>query len=372
MKKKLISIIIFLFVLVFPVVAWPLLVHLDNTNINENRKPAPFPEFSNEFVSDFDKFLTDHAPLRNSLIKMYSGFESWTNKIYEDMLNAIGIPYYSSKNNALFGKEDWLFYLGDKSLDYYQGKNIPSEQELAIFVEKAEKINNYFISKGKQFKIFIAPNKEQVYSEFLPNGIYVFNQQKRIDVIVDYFKAHSNVEIIYPKQELLDAKEMGQIYYKYDTHWNSAGGYFGTLPLLQALNIEIGEVKLEESSRMGGDLLNMIAVEPKEDVEFKVDYRPEISFQINFENDTYRCTSDNPNGKNLFLIGDSFREKMINTLGKEFTNSAFGTRLSYTNTNFYEEEFEQADTVVFQCVERYEQHMFTSELFDKFITQYSL
>ncbi len=373
MKKKIAAIVIFIFVLVFPMVSWPMLFPLDKTEINENRPPKKFPSFSNSFISEFDEFFTDHVPFRNNYIKAYSAFEVWLNGLYAKILDKLNVPYYVSKNNVLFGKEDWLFFLGDNSLSYYQGTNLPTEEELASFVEKAEKVNNYFVSQGKEFKIFIAPNKDQIYFEFLPNGISVKNSTKRIDMIVDYFQKHSNVEVIYPKQQLIASKENCQLYYKCDTHWNHAGGYYGTLPLLDALNIQRGEVIMEKIPYSSGDMLNMIAGNPVEDLDFNVNYRPEFSADIKFSNEQYYCTSTNPNGKNLFLLGDSFRHSMVPILSKEFTKSVFNTRNSFAAGALYETEFAQADTIIFECVERYEQYMFgANEVFDTFIKLYNL
>lgn len=374
MKKNIAVIIIFIFVLVFPMVAWPALQSFDSkVAVNENRQKAPFPKFDNNVIVNFDKFFTDRLPIRNSLIKVYSGLEMAFNNLYSKILELLNVPYYSSKNYVLFGKEDWLFFLGDNSLDYYQGSNVLSEEVMAGFVQKAEKVNNYFASMGKEFKIFIAPNKEQIYYEFMPNGIAIKNTSKRVDVLVDYFKKHSNVEIIYPKQALLNAKPDMQLYYKYDTHWNFGGGYIGTVELLKALNIEVGTAEITSNVQVTrADLIAMIAGQNKLDTEISVNYRPEISYNlINAEN-AYICNSSNTNGKNLLLFGDSFREFMFPTLAKEFTNSIFTTRSSYGANKRYEKELETPDTVIFECVERYEQYMFNGELLDRFIEYYNL
>ena len=63
---------------------------------------------------------------------------------------------------------------------------------------------------------------------------------------------------------------------------------------------------------------------------------------------------------------------MFPTLAKEFTNSIFTTRSSYGANKRYEKELETADTVILECVERYEQYMFNGELLDRFIEYYNL
>ena len=379
MKKKIAAIIIFIVVLVFPMVSWPMLFPLDNTKLNENRNPTPFPKFDNEFFINFDKFFTDHLPFRNDYIKLYSQIDMGINNLYQKMLASMGVPFYITKNEAIVGKEDWLFFEGEagKSLAYYQAANLPSEEELAAMVESVEKVSNYFKSQGKEFVFYIAPNKEQVYSEYMPNGIHVRSEVKRVDMIVDYFHKHSDVKILYPKEELLEAKKERQIYYKHDTHWNEAGGYYGSLPLLEALGITPGEVTFTEKEVTGGDLADMIASGEKHDTAYEVKYRPEIEVtgpEIDLTPEIIKgkvhCSSTNTNGKNLFVLGDSFRVSMIEVLAKEYTTSNFYSCIWFPGDDYCQEEIEQADTIVFETVERGEQGFF--DLINEFIRIYNL
>ncbi len=371
MKKKIAAIVIFIFVLVFPMVSWPILFPLDNTELNENRKLAEFPQFNNEFFINFDKYFTDHVPFRNDYIRFYSKFDNWFNKVYSKLLNSMGYYHFVSKWNVLFGKEDWLFYLGDDSLKYYVGSNLPTKEELDTMIEKLEKVDRYFKSLGKEFAVFIAPNKEQIFFEFMPDGIRVVNQKKRMDMILEYLQENSDVKFIYPKEEILEAKKDRQVYYKYDTHWNLAGSYAGVLPLLEALGISAGEGILTEVVATNGDLTDMIGEERKKSIGYDLIYRPEYSYNIVNNNDNFTCSSTNPNGKNLLLLGDSFRIDMIPILAKEYQTSNFYPSTYFSNKTPCEAEFAAADTIIFESVERYEKSRFLG-LVDKFIEMYNL
>lgn len=382
MKKKIAAIVIFIFVLVFPMVSWPVLFPFDKTELNENRKLAEFPEFNNEFFINFDKFFTDHLPFRNDYIKFYSKFENSIENVYIKILGSLGVPYYVIRNNVILGKNGWLYYNGwvGENLKYYLGTNLPTEEELSKMVENAEKVSNYFESQGKQFVFYIAPNKEQIYYENMPNGIRVVSEIKRMDMIVDYFQKHSNVKILYPKDELLEAKSEKQIYYKYDTHWNEAGGYYGVLPLLKTLGISVGDVSFTEKERIGGDLSAMLANTNTKDVGYNMIYRPEIEVtgpkvELNqeFVNAKICCTSTNTNGKKLFVMGDSFRLAMVDVLSKEFSSSKFynGSSLWFEgNQSSLDEEFAEADTIIFETLERGEEGYF--DFFEKFVEAYGL
>jgi len=359
MKKKIAAIVIFIFVLVFPMVAWPLLDYVDNTELEENREPEKYPNFSNSFFTDFDKYFLEQIPIRNSMIRFYKMMEDYFGRGYEKILNLLNLNYYREINNVIFGEEDWLFYFGDNSLGYYRGTNLPSEGELKSYVNKAEKVDKYFRSQGKEFKIFIAPNKEQMYSEYMPKGIKEAEGDKRIDKIVNYFKENSTVEVVYAKDALLSQKKESQVYYKQDTHWNKAGAHIGAIELLNSLGIASQKVAFEEIKHNAGDLANMIARPAVEDVDYNYNYKPEIQLQIS-SSDAYHHESEstNPNSKNLLMLGDSFRISMIETLGKEFSNSKYYHRMVYNGSNRLENEFNEADVIVVQAVERYDNDIF--------------
>lgn len=374
MKTK-VMVIIFVIVLVLPMLSWPLVSLIDLPTVEENREKAPFPQFGDDVFAQFDEYFADRAPYRDLLIKLYNNVARKLGMLYESMLyNDDGDDVYTAINNALFGQDDWLFYTGDNSLGYYKGTNIPTERELRAYVARAEKVNAYFKAQGKQFVIFIAPNKEQIYPEYMPRGISVKHAVKREDVIYDYFKEHSDVTVLYPKAQILDAKKTYITYYQQDTHWNKYGGWIGANCIFDALNVTPGNVTITQTTHSGGDLANMATLSPSVYTAYDVVYRTEISIKFNVSN-LYESeiTSSNENGRHLLLLGDSFREAMIEVLAKEFETSILNHRDTFTAERTYEEQFANATTVIFQAVERYDGSIFDDYgILQKFIDMYGL
>ena len=372
MKKKLSAVIIFIIILVIPLISWPIVSRIDQTSINENRQKAAFPQFGKNFLRQFDSFFTDNAPYRDRLIRSFHNFDQKLDSMYEKILIALNLPYYKEINNTIIGKENWLFFSGDNSVGYYQGTNLPSREDLQKYVERAEKVNDYFKSQGKEFVIFIAPNKEQIYSEYYPNAFNVINQMKCLDTIVKYFEQNSTVKIIYPKAELINAKQNSQVYYKQDTHWNQLGGYIGSMSLLDGLRVSKGDVVVTQTTRVGGDLANMSLLTPIVDVDYDVIYRPEISLEIDSKVNLGYLSS-NSNNKNLLLFGDSFRVAMSTVLSKEFETSIFNHFDTFTPEDIHQKEFDDANVVVFEAVERYESQIFSVfGILQRFIDYYQL
>ncbi len=357
MVKKKIAVIVFIIILVLPIITWPFLVGVDKTELEENREPASFPQFSDNFFVGLNDYLTDRVPFRNLVISNYSEFELYLQKHYEVILNWFGEDFYMIKNDVLFGKKDWLFFAGDEALPQYKGLNQFSDEVLTEYVHKAEKVKDYFASQNKQFCIFIAPNKEQIYSEYMP-GILVDNQIKQMDRLAQFFSENSTVPVIYPKDELLTYKQNNsqtEIYYRQDSHWNDVGAYIGCKALFSSLNKEIGDLIFTEYMTTGGDLSNLIARSGTSYPAYHLDYQ-----------------SKQVNSGSLLLVGDSFRSAMGSVLNQEFASAKLYHRSDYYQTGLAD-DFETADIIVLEAVERYEAQIFApGGMLDSLIRQFDL
>ena len=385
MKKKLAVVIIFIIILVFPMVTWPIVSTLDLPTVDENREKAKFPQFGNDVFKQFDAYFADRAPYRDVLITLYKDVERQLKLLYEKMLPD-DVDYYTEINKVLFGQKDWLFYTGDDSLSYYKGTNLPTEEELQGYVARAEKVNDYFKAQGKEFVIFIAPNKEQIYSEYMPLNLHVVNKVKRADMICDYFRKNSDVKVLYPKDELIAAKKERFTYLQEDTHWNNFGAYVGAKSIFNALHVAIGDVVVTDIPWAGGDLPPMAALTPSSYTAYDVDYRPEVALNyVSVVSNGYTIESSNKNGKRLFVLGDSFTLAdytssgepylvgLKGILSKEYEKSSIYHRDRFNPDDTHADEIDDATTVIFEAVERYERSIFADwGLLQTFINIYGL
>ncbi len=354
MKKAVI--IIFIISLVFPTITWIFTKPTLDYPLNENRELAQFPELDVNFLENLDEYVADNCPYRSLNIKINSKISLFLSDIYIKILKKFNLDEYESKNNVLFGQNDWLFYLGDCSMDDYRGSNLPTDYELEKMLHKATIINNYFQSQGKEFVIFIPPNKENVYSEFMPKNIFIKSQRKRVDVIRDYITQNSSVKFIHPKEYIISNKSNEQLYYKYDTHWNQAGAWYGTEVLLNNLNLPVPKVTLTSTEKYGGDLLAMIAGENKLDVEYN--YSIEDGY--------------NKVDKKIFFVGDSFRMAMRGYINGIFDSSSILHRDEMVKNN-YVNELNSSDIIVVEAVERYTDNLFRDGGFlDYIINTYNI
>ena len=177
----------------------------------------------------------------------------------EKLVDKSYFPPNIMNGSVLEGRRNWLYFAEDNSVEYYRGTNLLSEEELADYSARAAALQKLCDDKGIVLKLMIVPNKEQVYSEYMPS-YEIKETYKRVERLKDYVKESSGIEIMYPKKELSVVKPYVQTYFKYDTHWNYAGAFIGAQVLNRSLGLPV--TGLEEFNYMeipyaGGDLCGL-------------------------------------------------------------------------------------------------------------------
>lgn len=130
------------------------------------------------FAEEYDNYFNDQLPFRNNLIK----------------LNLL-IDYFvfdrSANSKVIIGKDNWLFYDNKDDGDpigCYQGNNLYTEAELQEIAENCVKQRNFLAERNIKFIIFIAPNKERIYSEDMPDRFETPADNYRVLQIVNYLE----------------------------------------------------------------------------------------------------------------------------------------------------------------------------------------
>lgn len=265
-------------------------------------------------------------------------------------------------NGTVFGRDDWMFCNYDNSIGYYCGTNLMSEQQMQDKLTLMNRLQQLCDSRGIQLEFMIAPNKEQVYSEYMPTYT-IENTYKRVPRFVDYVRQNSSVKIIYPIEELRAAKTVMSTYYKYDSHWNHYGSFIAT----QALYKDMGLAYVEPDSvpyNDDGCIWGLVITaglswqDYERDYDHVPNYRPEVELfntegEINIihteKSAVYRTESTAANESSFVMIGDSFRLYMMPYLERDFSHISIAHR---DNVQDLAEDIREADILVIECVER--------------------
>ena len=273
-----------------------------------------------------------------------------------------------ASSQVVCGTEGWMFYKSPNdgnSMADYEGSNRYSEQELNTMLFSVLKVQKEAERRGINFAILLLPNKENVYSEYMPKQ-YRHEPVSSTDILIEYLRS-GGVCVCSPKSEMLGCYRNHQLYYFCDSHWNQLGAYIGIKTVLDEWGIvfpplserEIIARPLKENyhdsasddlARMAG-LLRFFdnekeymiegSIQPDWDIYSSEQERGSLSTYINLEAKT---------DKTLMLVGDSFRTAMIPTLREMFREVYVIHRSSY-----YPEMLEtvRPDCLIAEYVERY-------------------
>ncbi len=290
--------------------------------------------------------------------------------------------YYplTTSEYAILGRFDWLFYKGDRSLDYYSGKLLLSDDEMQDRLDKMQALQDACDKKGIRLVYMILPNKELVYSEYMPT-MPIASTVRREERLVKYIKEHSDLDIIYPFEELVNAKRYYDTYYPYDTHWNNIGSFVGTMALYEVLGldtVDVSEIDTLQTNYTAKGLVLSGGLSLNDytgDYDQIVGYKPEIHVireeglrdQIFGYDPVYTCDTEAERDMNFVLVGDSFRVWMLQYVEKDFSHLCFVQR---ENADQVKDEIQDADILVVSAVERFDEDMFANiPLLTKYISE---
>ncbi|MCQ2605010.1 MAG: hypothetical protein MJ204_00515 [Bacteroidales bacterium] len=220
---KLFVILLFALILALPTIQ--VITHfIPEPEMNkENRALTPMPSFElktiNEFPTKFDQFFNDHFPLRGLFLA-----------VSHNIKLALGI---SPTTSTIIGKNNFMYAGYYKNSYTSKPQNDTIAQQFAnILKERKDSLQ----AMGIKLYVVVVPTNYQIYPEYLPEHI-VRADTTQIDLVCKAMQEIApDVNFIYPKEELIANKKWGQLYRKYDTHWNSKGGYIGAKEILSLIH----------------------------------------------------------------------------------------------------------------------------------------
>ena len=295
----------------------------------ENRNFVTFTDVKQasfvEKTSTIDDFVNDTIPFKNEL----TAFNAACN------MKLFGVI---QSDKVLLGKDGWLFHKNvddSKSIDDYQGLNHYTQEEMQTITEKLALLNTILEQKEIEFRVIIAPNKEQVYNRYMPDSIPVLDISKTSQ-LAQYINSNSDVKLVYPMEYFRDLSKDEHIYYKYDTHWNNLGALKGIQLILDGF--ENAEIVVEDKA-------------PLMDLAYVSSIYPYVQ-----PDEYYAVVMDGVEGKeNLYLLHDSFGDMMIPILENRYdvqdATFAYFNQFNLPNNT---------DVFVLELNERYLYRLFTT------------
>lgn len=346
----------FIVLICFPWLFWIFLEKYVVSTNYENRNPAERPKLTLDnygtYPKEYDAYFNDNIPFRNNLIIINNAIDYF-------------IFNRSTSDNVIIGKDNWLFYSKESDGDpigCYQGNNLLSKDELSAIAKNCINQRDFLKSQGKEFVIFIAPNKERVNYEYMPERYGTPKESYRALQVVEYLRHNTDLRVVYPYDELMQAKESidENIYRKTDTHWNYIGAYIGAKALMAELGIDMPainskEITITKGNNVSGDLAGMLNLTKQlsfADVEYTVSgYNTHNmkTIEIDFNN-AFIYHSEGADPRKIYVLRDSFSTHMAPYIGSQFNDSYLRHKNSYSYDDF---KNQNPDIFVYETVERY-------------------
>jgi len=166
--------------------------------------------------------------------------------------------------NVLIGKEDWLYYTGEDNIRDFECTAPFTKKDMNSLVVRVQHWQEQLNGMGVDFYLVIAPNKESVVPQYLPDGIQFGWSACRIDQVMKALNGKP-INVLDLRQPLLAAAEEHHVYHRTDTHWNDTGAMTAAKEILDMIrreNPHIGQIALDqfiaEERDFRGDLARFI------------------------------------------------------------------------------------------------------------------
>ena len=341
------------------------LFHLDHAPTpNEKRLLNTFPKWSapgvspKAYLGGIEAWFNDRFGFRKRLVRLHS---KWKRDLFKD----------SSLADVIVGRDGWLFYGGGRMIDNHRGTSLFSTNDLRAWQELLEARRDWLARRGIRYLFVVAPNKESIYPEQLPEWLATPGSTRKLDQFIAHMRAHSTVEVLDLRPALLEAKRAGRVYLLTDSHWNALGTFAGyqavvraisrQWPGLEPLPLEAFGQSIEDTD--GGDLADMLGQERtlKERGVIRLDPKPPLQ-PLEVLDDTaldpgsvtrerrLRFTEQPGQRHRVMLFRDSFASAWQKLLGRNFSRVLYVWQQHWSVPLV---ERERPDMVVDEMLERY-------------------
>ena len=309
---------------------------------NEKLSAAPVlfdkeGKLNDRYLADAAAWINDHFFGRQELISM------------NNRLSAL-LFGTSGNDSVILGKDGWLYYAS--TLDNYTGENTMTHRELFSAANNLRLMAAYCESQGKDFAFMIAPNKNSLYPEHMPNyGV--------ISSVHDAQKLHKlldQMEVPYVDLFTAFRAEEETLYFATDSHWHSKGAALGADLINAAFGVKSSYYHSDfgNSADYTGDLYEMLYP-----AFSGTEQQPIYAGELNF---TYSGNATRPDSitlqtkgqgeSNLLCYRDSFGNLLYPYLAYSYADSRFSRSNTYDLTL-------DADHVLIELVERNLRYLIT-------------
>jgi len=284
------------------------------------------------------------------------GLRDWQLSVY----NILRLRLFHEREftNVLIGDEDWLFYTGEDNIKDFECTSPFNSKELAALVERLREWDERLGAQGIQFYVVIAPNKESIYPQYLPDHIKTGWSTCRVDQVMNALKT-TNIRALDLRQTLLLAADHTQVYHRTDTHWNDTGALVAVQEMMGLIKQDFPAVTVPsvdsftcDQRPFSGDLASFIPKEPRfvERALFLTLEGERQAELIQGEGRVVISQNADDSLPSVLMFRDSFSDALIPFLAELFSRGLFVHAFA---VDFDLVEQAQPDIVILEIAQRY-------------------
>lgn len=297
----------------------------------------------------------------NAALEDRFGLRAPLSRAYAELSQGVRSP----GDTVVVGREGWLFFAGDSSVENYRGFRPASSQWVEGWFAQILAVQAAAEASGASFYLLTPPNKSRVYPEHMPAAFGPPSPLRRLNALrADPRMA--DLAWVDAESALLAVKGEGLAYRPLDTHWTMRGAHAAFLAFEAAYGcaqptgcdrLPLRAVSFDDA---GGDLARMAGFEADAasmivDVAL-TDPSPGAERVLeDAENPIFRTrifTGRHADGPRLVLIGDSFADALLPFLRERFGEVVLVHHQLGRADIEYALSFEP-DVVLLEMVERY-------------------
>lgn len=311
-----------------------------------NEQQTAFPSlkaedggFNEDFIQQAGEYFSKHYAFRSQMISADAVIQS---KLFGT----------SNLDSVTVGKDGWLFY--SSTLDNYLGRNLMSDRALFNTVNNLETVQEYLAEKGIDFLFTVAPNKNTLYPEYMPD--YYSKKESDASNLKSFAALTEKSTLNYC--DVLSPLSASQepLYHKQDSHWNSKGAltaYNTVLDSLGKAHDDYADADAVRTKSFYGDLGKMLypsAQEPEYNYEYDIQQSYSYVTPTKSVEEAIILTENSDAEGRLYMYRDSFGNALLPFFAEAY-GSAYFTKAFPVNLAL-ETQTQQSDTVIFVIAER--------------------
>ena len=324
----------------------------------------PPDDFRQVFESPSDEFSIRHV--FRSAMTFPQTYSSYFNDNYRfkdlhvNAFHAIRLKVLDEKEfpNVLIGKKGWLYYTGENNIRDFECTSPFTKKELDSLVARVQGWHDQLSSMGVDFYLVIAPNKESIVPQYLPDDIQPGWSTCRIDQVMKAL-AETSIKVLDLREPLLEAAEDSQVYHRTDTHWNDTGAWIAVREILNMVRLDDPRIEqpapdqfIVEERDFRGDLSRFIPEDARfvERAEFLTPVGGRKATLTQGEGRQVLSKHPETSFPRAIVFRDSFSDALIPFLAEYFSR---GIYIHSFTVDFDLVEQEQPDIVILEIAQRY-------------------